>query len=220
MTSSSDPRQWAPRTLGGAAGAPARRPALLQPAFDAIAVPGTDVSWLPSLRGERESRELDRVSELTEAARRHGYEEAARIEAERARSALQAVARVADHLESISAAFAHDRERDLHGLAIAVARQLVQHELTIDPLRVGELVRRALELLPLDTSLEIRLNPEDLRTLGAAVELLLPGRQVSLNWVADPSIDRGGFVVENPHRIIDGRADVALRNLYERLERD
>jgi flagellar biosynthesis/type III secretory pathway protein FliH len=162
---------------------------------------------------------------LQREAYERGHEEAVRVERERAdarcATALQAVARAAGHLGEIATEFAQDRERDLQGLAIAVARHIVQHELTIDPLRVGELVRRALDLLPLDHTIEVRLNPEDLHTLGPSLEGLRPeGRQVSVQWVGDPSVERGGFVAETPHRIVDGRADVALRALYERFDHD
>lgn len=224
MTSSSDLPGWVPASLSASAaraGGTAFAGLGAVPVVAATSVP----EWLRPLRTSFEEQlEAERVAQRTEAYRR-GVEEAAEQERERAeqrrQATLQAVQRVADQLETISAAFARDRERDLHGLAVAIARQVVQHELMIDPLRVGELVRRALELLPLDATIEVRMNPGDLATLGASPDRLLPpGREVRLVWLGDPGLAPGDFVVETPGRLVDGRADVALRDLYERLEHD
>ena len=68
----------------------------------------------------------------------------------------------------------------------------------------------------------MRLNPDDLAALGAghrAARAERPGARRS-QWVADPTLERGSFLVESPTRIVDGRIDAALRQLYERLDHD
>lgn len=177
---------------------------------------GTD--WLPSFARPTE----DQAARLRARTFQEGYdaaiaEERSRLEAD-ARRALAAVARVAEQLVTLQTDFARDRERDLHTLAIAVARQVVQHELTISPDRLTALVRAAIDLLPHDPRIEVRLHPHDLASLGHALDGLVPqGRGLDLTWTPDPTIERGGFVLETPQRIVDGRADVALRELWERL---
>lgn len=222
MTSSSDHPAWTPAPLSAGAAADLA-PDFAGLPFEAAVAEGP--AWLRPLRTSREEQlEIERARQRG-ADYRRGAEEALRkervLDEERCRSALLAVKKVADHLEMIAAEFARDRERDLHGLAVAIARQVVQHELMMDPLRVGELVRRALELLPGDTTIEVRLNPEDLAMLGESVSSLLPaGRQVRMAWRPDPGLERGNFTAESPQRIVDGRTDVALKDLYERLEHD
>lgn len=222
MTSSSDLPGWVPVSLA-AEEASDRTAEFAERRTDAV---GADVpAWLRPLRTTlEEQREVEHARQRTSAYRR-GVDEATRSERaaaeQRCETALQSVHRVAERLEIVATEFARDRERDLHGLAVAVARQIVQHELMLDPLRVRELVRRALELMPLDTVIDVRLNPRDLETLAPATDRLLPeGRQVRLHWLADPAVEPGDFVVESPQRIVDGRSDVALRDLYERLEHD
>jgi flagellar assembly protein FliH len=226
MTSSSD-ALWQPFVP---AGPPALRlvpepGAFTQPAVATHGATLEPPSWLPSLRSHVEVDADAARRSLEEMAYRRGLDEGARAERVRAdlrcATALDAVARAAAHLEAIAAEFARDRERDAQAVALAAARHIVQHELTIDTLRVGELVRRAIELLPLDHVLEIRIHPLDLDTLRAGLDTMAPaGRNVRLEWRPDAAIDRGGFVIETPHRIIDGRADVALRSLYERLDHE
>ena len=181
--------------------------------------------WLPSLHTAAELDADLATRALEERGYRRGLDDGTRAERAnadaRCATALEAVALAAAHLESIATEFARDRERDAQAVALAAARHIVQHELTIDTLRVGELVRRAIELLPLDHALEIRLHPDDLETLREGLEGMAPvGRHVRVDWRPDASVDRGGFVIETPHRIIDGRADVALRALYERLDHE
>lgn len=138
---------------------------------------------------------------------------------QRVRTALETLGRVGEYLHTAQSSFVRDRARDLHGLALAVARKLVQREVTADPALLRELVDRALELVPLEPRLEVRLHPDDLSVLlsgPAAADA--ESRSPAIQWLADPAIERGGFVVESPLRIVDGRTDFALRSLYERLE--
>lgn len=220
MTSSSDrapwtPLDWARVTLGPDAGVVAEP----EPTPPVVSESGS--AWLPALADD-----ADRARALLEDdAYRRGQDDASREERARAdarcRTALQAVARAAAHLESIAAEFSRDRERDLQAVALAVARKLVRRELDASPELVGTLVGQAIELLPLDHVLDVRLHPDDLQTLGANVDDVVPaGRSVRVQWIADASLEKGGFLVESPARIVDGRTDVALRSLYERFDHE
>jgi flagellar assembly protein FliH len=163
-----------------------------------------------------------RRTELDEA-RDRGYAEGLRegtVRSEqRVRVALETLGRVGEYLHTAQSAFVRDRARDLHGLALAVARKLVQREVTADPALLRELVDRALELVPLEPHLEVRLHPDDLSVLlGGPSAPEADGKGTAIKWLGDPTIERGGFLVESPLRIVDGRTDFALRSLYERLE--
>lgn len=222
MTSSSDRDLWTPLSLarvelGPGAGVVAEP----EPAASVPAVSGGDGQWLPQLASDDDRSRALREDEAYRRGRADATrEERARAD-ERCRTALQAVARAAAHLESISTEFSRDRERDVQALGIAVARKLVNRELEASPELLGTLVSRALELLPLDHVLDVRLNPADLQTLGTNADQLIPaGRSVRVQWIADAAVDKGGFLVESPARIVDGRTDVALRTLYERIDRD
>jgi len=138
---------------------------------------------------------------------------------QRVRVALETLGRVGEYLHTAQSAFVRDRARDLHGLALAVARKIIQREVTADPAVLRELVDRALELIPLEPHLEVRLHPDDLSVLqGGPSAPEADGKGTAIKWLGDPTIERGGFVVESPLRIVDGRTDVALRGLSERLE--
>lgn len=124
-------------------------------------------------------------------------------------------------LEQTHDEFRANLERGLHALAIAVARHMIQREVTADPSIVGDLLERALDLVPHDVTLEVRLNPEDLEVLqGRLDQLEVAGRPLHVQWIGDTSLERGSFLLETPLRVVDGRTDEALCALYERLDHD
>jgi flagellar biosynthesis/type III secretory pathway protein FliH len=115
----------------------------------------------------------------------------------------------------------NDRQRDLEALALAIARRLVQREVVADPALLPAWITRALALLPHDLTVDVRVHPAELEAMAAVRGTLLPADSgVTLHWIADPEVGRAGFVVESPQRLVDGRLDVALRSLYERLEQE
>jgi len=135
--------------------------------------------------------------------------------------ALETLSGLTEALEQTHADFRLDLERGLHALAMAVARQLIQREVKADPTIVSDLIERALDLVPHDLMLEVRLNPTDLEVLhGKLDQLEIAGRPLNVQWIEDASLERGSFLLETPLRVVDGRTDEALRTLYERLGHD
>jgi flagellar assembly protein FliH len=182
---------------------------------------GEDGAWsLPSLRHDGRPEpptELD-------LAHRRGLAEGRELGAAEVRRgmapAVQALARVTEVLDAERANFVRTRERNLEALALAVAGKLAQDAVAADPARVRVLLDRALALMPLDATVEVRLHPADLALVEAAQADQPPvSTDRSITWLPDPALERGGFVIESPMRLVDGRFDVALRTLYDRLER-
>ncbi|MDM7917159.1 MAG: FliH/SctL family protein [Candidatus Eisenbacteria bacterium] len=84
-----------------------------------------------------------------------------------------------------------------------------------------DLVGRAIEMLHVDEPVEGRLHPADLEILTPEIEALASrGRARTIHWLADPTMERGGFVLEGANQILDGRLDLAIRSIHERLEFD
>jgi flagellar biosynthesis/type III secretory pathway protein FliH len=93
--------------------------------------------------------------------------------------------------------------------------------MVVRPEVLQSLVNRALEMIPAASASEVRMHPEDLEALVPGIEkLALEGRVPAVQWVGDPSLSRGSFMVDSPVRVIDGRVDSALRQLYERIHDD
>jgi flagellar biosynthesis/type III secretory pathway protein FliH len=135
--------------------------------------------------------------------------------------AVAALAAAAQELTARQEAFTRDRYRNLESLALVVAQKLLEREVATHPSIVRDLVARALELLPNDDVVSIRLNPLDLQASSHELkEMATLGRPLQLKLLPDPDLARGSFLLETPLRVIDGRTDTALRQLYERLDHD
>ena len=135
-------------------------------------------------------------------------------------TAAEALHKALELFNSSQEQLLRERERDLDALAVAVARKILQREVETDSSVVAGLVRQALELLPTDTTLAIHLHPADLQALPAILEESVPPvRGMTIEWSPDPTLERGSFVMETPLRLINGRADIALRKLYDRMDR-
>ena len=147
-----------------------------------------------------------------------GYAEGAARVAERLEPVRKLLADLLNEVERERSVVRRDAETNISALALVVARWLFQREIDIDPATLETLVRRAVALLPPGAPIEITLHPTDLLQLSGHLELKEPdGRLLAVHWVGDGSLDRGSFRLIGPQRLVDGRADVALRSLYERL---
>lgn len=106
-------------------------------------------------------------------------------------------------------------------LALAVAKHLVQREIAVDPTVARDLVQRGLEAFPVGSRVEIHLHPDDLAALRSQFGLpSADGRASDLQWIADLEVERGGCTLETPHRVVDGRIETALQDLYQRMRDD
>ena len=203
MTSSREVA-WAPPPLSRA------RP-------EALVATGTGSWLLPDLGGPLAS------PPPADASYEAGYADGLRDGVDQAGEQLQPTAAalrgILHTIEERRGEILGDRRRDVEALALAVARRIVQHDIAADPTLVAVWITRAVALLPHDLHIDVRLHPEDLAALAGLRDTIVPADAgVVLHWIADPSVGLAGFVVESPQRLVDGRLDVALRDLYERFD--
>ncbi|MGE0351728.1 MAG: FliH/SctL family protein [Gemmatimonadales bacterium] len=185
-----------------------------------------DAGWaLPELPGDPRHSVVDPAEVARRQEYERGYADGFADAQERAREALgPALEALGDTVAALAAAreeFLRDQARNIEGLAVGMAQHVIQREVQADPSLLQALVERALALLPRDTAFTIYLNPEDYATVADQLDAAAGNRgEVKVKWMADPSLDRGGFLMQTPARIVDGRTDVALQRLYERLAYD
>lgn len=168
-----------------------------------------------------------RQAELEEAYNRgfdDGYAEAHNRDMERVAAALAMLAGAHADVQASQAIWTENAREHIVALAIAVARHVIARELRGDPHVIADLTRRALTHFPANEPVQVRVHPEDLSILTAAVSAdggnirVAPGRE--LQWVADPSIEPGGCIVEGRRRVVDGRVDHALERIFMKLTDD
>jgi flagellar biosynthesis/type III secretory pathway protein FliH len=171
---------------------------------------------LPDLE-ETERKKGHSAEELEEAYER-GCAEGAALGRERVRETVAALRQVTDNLSASKARILQNLEENVFALTLAVAKKILLRELAADPSVVKELIAGALKLVGPESPVEVRLHPEDLEVLREELEQTASAESLEeIRWVGDESLERGSFLAEGPHRIVDGRVDEALRSLYERL---
>ncbi len=110
-------------------------------------------------------------------------------------------------------------EENLAASAVTIARHLIQRELTVEPSVITDLVARSLTQLPLEKQITVRLHPDDLAIVHAAIarDELVAAKSREIRWQADTHIVRGGCLVDGRERVLDGRIDTALERTYRAL---
>ena len=186
--------------------------------------PEVDAELLEQQR--REAERLAHERELAAAFARgrdegiaEGLAEGERSATERLRSAVQAAEQALAALRAGEEQWTggtHARE-NICALAVGVARHIIARKVSADSKIVRDLTRMAIAEFPIDEPLRIRVNPDDLAAIEGASEIveIVGGR--TTNWVADPTIARGGCLVESREHIVDGRVDTALERVYRQL---
>lgn len=159
-----------------------------------------------------------------EKAGRATGEEAGRAEARAAHAAE--LARIEQGFAEALTAFAAAREermrecdRELAGVAIAIAEGVVRREVRGDASVVLREVEDAIALFARATRLRIEIDPEDEATVAAAMPSLcaaLPA-DADIALVAVPGIGRGGCVIRSPEGAVDARLETQFRRIRDGL---
>ncbi len=132
--------------------------------------------------------------------------------AKRAEAMLRRLAQTIEELGALRTQMVHQTERQMVQLAIAVARRVVGREIALDGDLIVAMARVALDRLGERTPATIRLHPEDLAAIGQA-EWAGPHVRV----VGDPTLSRGGCLVESEFGLIDASVDAQFEQLAQAM---
>lgn len=88
-------------------------------------------------------------------------------------------------------------------LACAVARQVIRHEVSVDPTVLRHVIKEALDMVLVDGKVAtVRLNPQDMGVLQEPLQGMLVTSDIKL--IADSSMQAGGCRIESAGSVIDG----------------
>ncbi|MFM7537320.1 MAG: FliH/SctL family protein [Acidimicrobiales bacterium] len=108
----------------------------------------------------------------------------------------------------------HELADDLLDTALTLAEDVLGHDVHWSPSAGQDALRRALAVLGDDVaSFVARLHPDDLDSLGG----IAGPAGASLEVVADPSVGRGGCIVEAGAARVDARLDTAMARVRAAL---
>ncbi len=129
----------------------------------------------------------------------------------RAEAMLRRLAQTLEELSGLRDNMVRQTERELVQLAIAIARRVLQREVSVDQELTAALAHIALERLGSAAPATVRLHPDDYASVSAGQGATLGGRQVEI--VPDPSVSRGGCLVESEFGFIDASVDAQVNEI-------
>jgi flagellar assembly protein FliH len=198
-----EPFKWSPvGTPMAAALAPAPAPA---PPREAPAPAAQPAALTPEALSIQQQ---ERLAALEREAFTKGYAQGERAGLEaggkRAEAMLRRVAQTLEELGGLRRTLMQQSERQMVQLALTLARRVVQREISLDPELIAAMAHVAIKKLGISNPSTIRLHPDDY-TIVARDGDRWSGSNVSV--VPDPSIARGGCMVESDFGNIDGSLD-------------
>ncbi len=112
---------------------------------------------------------------------------------------------------------AEESERQIVRLSLEIAKKIVHREVQVDGSILVTMVKFALEYVADARKVRIHVHPEDLSLIRTTPEWdPLERGGLPMEWIGDPSMERGGFLVESDMGMIDGR----LSRQFQEIERN
>ena len=147
----------------------------------------------------------DHAMGIEKQAYAEGYKEGERIGKEMGERMVNAAAqrydRAVQEIASRHRSLRDSLESEAVELAMAVARRIVQREISVDPDLVAALVTVALKRVQGQSGLTARVSSHDFERVQAA----LNSSNSSLVVKEDPSLERGDFMLDTNQTHMDGR---------------
>lgn len=164
---------------------------------------------------QNQQSELDA---LRQQAQQQGYEEGLRRGQQEAHNLLaqqsQQLQNVIAALRNVAGQVDQSLEREIIGLSIGLAAQLLRQELQLHPEWLHQQIQAATAMLPgVGGGLEIHMHPADVATLQQY--FAQSGEVAEGNWqfVEDGGISPGGFMLANDNSRVDERLETRLATI-------
>jgi flagellar assembly protein FliH len=131
------------------------------------------------------------------------------------RAAVQRLAECIAGVDEYRSRLHRQTEVDAVRLSVAIARRVLRRELTVDPSAIEGLVGAALQRLQSQETCRVKMHPDYISALSAAIERL--GMSAKVEVVADAAQEPGAAVFEMPRGNLDASIDSQLREIERGL---
>jgi flagellar assembly protein FliH len=113
-------------------------------------------------------------------------------------------------------------EKEVLDLAFQLAEKIIGRELELKPESVADVAKKALEQVVDSENVKLRVNPDDLdyvKAVYADLEAVLSSN-AKLDIRSEPTIERGGCIVETEAGVLDARILTQLETLKSNINVD
>lgn len=144
-----------------------------------------------------------------------GERAGAEAASQRGEATLHRLTETLNELMNVRTDMIRQTERQMVHLALAIARRILQREVSLDPDLLLAMARVALERLGDSARVMVRLHPDDYAAAGAARVADFTTSNVTV--VADSRLSRGACRVESDMGLLDVGIDAQLQELGRAL---
>ena len=182
---------------------------------------------MPELTGKivglRDDIVRPQTVEEIEALQKQAYEEAKKAGyAEGLKTGLQEMTLKANQLQAVINFLKNPLEEmdqkvenQLVELSMAIARQLLRKESSVDEQHISTLIHESLEFLPVKArNINVRLNPADILLLNKAD---IDTNEQSWTCISDAGVTAGGCVIESDTSHVDASMEKRVEQLVDQL---
>lgn len=172
---------------------------------------------------ETEARILREVKEkasvIEKEAYEKGFEQGERDGLEMGQKRVEAILHqfknILREMEQQREALYHLYEEEMLQLVFSLSKKIIHHEISINPEIILKTLQEAIKYLVVQKRVVIHLNPVDYQYLLTQSEKfpLALGDQGKVKLMEDPSITRGGCLLETPY----GKIDATLESQFEEI---
>jgi flagellar assembly protein FliH len=161
------------------------------------------------------------ISQIEENAYQRGFQDGQKIGyesgAEKAKPVVESMRHALDRLENARKDMHLRLEKEVVALALAIAKKVICHEVTINKEVVVCVAREALQQVENPEEVRVKMSPGDLKYLQDMKEQLLDLTQniENIRFEAEASIPSGGCIVETNFGRIDARIERQLQVVEE-----
>jgi flagellar assembly protein FliH len=159
----------------------------------------------------------DHVMNVEKQAFEQGYKEGERIGKQMGErmvsTAVQRYDRSVHELAALHRSLREAMEKEAVRLALAVAKKIVQREVSMDPDLIAALVSVALKRVQGQTSVTVRVSSHDHSRLENALHTL----NSSIAVTEDNALERGDFVLDSIQTHVDGRISGQIETIARTL---
>ena len=164
----------------------------------------------------------NRVSQIERDAYEKGFSQGQKdgfaLGKKRLEESAKRLEAVINSLSGLKMRLYRESEEEILRLAIEIAKKIVHRELTVDTDAVLRTIRKATDFLNERTSIRILLNPADMDKVEEAVPQLKVEKKIeSVELVPDPSVSRGGCILETGFGTVNATIEDQLAAIAEEL---
>ncbi|MDZ4851532.1 MAG: FliH/SctL family protein [Pirellulaceae bacterium] len=145
---------------------------------------------------------------------------ASKIANQRISNATQSIHALADELEAATQHWLRQWQHETVPLAVSIAERLVHRQIEIDPTILLQWLQDSVRMVQGGQTVQLRMNPSDIKTLGPALPKLLEElkSRLAIELIEDSSIALHGLVLRSSELMIDQQLRTQLDRLQEELQ--